>query len=114
EAYLEALIRDPKLHFARAELFGLGYSTSQPEEEVGAAAKASVDLDLGGVPIDLGTSSDLLARRVAALVGSRLAEPPSAFPSFCILELNMQSVIGWAFLPMEFHHTPLVNVYRYG
>jgi hypothetical protein len=115
EAYFSALTRAPKLHFPRAELLALGYSASQLEEKIETAAAASeVELDLGGVPIDLPKGDDLLARRVAAAAASRSGETFSAFPSFCILELNTRSVIGWAFLPFEFHHTPLVSVYRFG
>lgn len=115
QAYFDALVRDPKLHFARAELLALGYSTDQLDEKIGAAVKtAKTKLDLEGVPIEIGKNDDSLARRVAEVTASRSGGAPSAFPGFCILELNTESVIGWAFLPLEFHHTPVINVYRHG
>lgn len=47
-------------------------------------------------------------------VSKRLAAGGGEYPSCCTVAVDRQRLIGWAFLPFDFHHTVLVNAYHRG
>jgi tetratricopeptide (TPR) repeat protein len=53
-------------------------------------------------------------RGLESAVAERLAGCREEYPSFSIVAVDQRRVAGWAFLPFDFHHTPLVNVYYGG
>jgi tetratricopeptide (TPR) repeat protein len=106
-AYLGALLRDPEFSEPRRELAALDYPLTDFQAVLADLADAAPP-NL----VQLGLRADSAERRVAALLARSEAWARAQFPDFCVVDVSLASAVGWAFLPFDFHHSVLVNVYR--
>jgi tetratricopeptide (TPR) repeat protein len=106
-AYLGALLRDPESSEPRRELAALDYPLTDFQAALTDLAD-SAPLNL----VHLGSREDSAKRRVAALLARSEARARAQLPDFCVVDVSLASAVGWAFLPFDFHHSVLVNVYR--
>ena len=106
-AYLGALLRDPEFSEPRRELAALDYPLTDFQAVLADLADAAPP-NL----VQLGLRADSAERRVAALLARPEARARAQLPDFCVVDVSLASAVGWAFLPFDFHHSVLVNVYR--
>jgi hypothetical protein len=106
-AYLDALSRDPAFTEPRRELAALDYSQTDLEAALSELADTA-PLNL----VHFGSRGEIAARRTSALLSRSEARQRAHFPDFCLVDISLASAVGWAFLPFDFHHSALVNVYR--
>jgi tetratricopeptide (TPR) repeat protein len=106
-AYLDALIRDPEFSEPRRELAALDYPLTDFQAVLADLADAAPP-NL----VQLGLRADSAERQVAVLLNRSEARARAQFPDFCVVDVSLASAVGWAFLPFDFHHSVLVNVYR--
>jgi tetratricopeptide (TPR) repeat protein len=102
DAYAHALALDPELSHARAELLALGLSDTDIEYRITKNERAySVEFDV-------------LANTPVNFPDDQPTKISIADPTFRVVELDTTRIAGWAYLPIDFHHTPLINIYRRG
>lgn len=123
--FFAALRIDPNATNARDALIGLGYEADAIDAAVrqgslpvhaliidadntsdfGPAPATSTDPipDLANTPIAGG--ADLAAATATPFVTAGL-------PDFRVVSVDTERAVGWAFLPCDFHHSVLVNVYQ--
>ena len=102
DAYVHALALDPELSHAHLELSALGLSDADIEDRITKDERAySVQFDVA-------------ANTPVNFPGYQPTTISIVDSTFCVVELDTARIIGWAYLPIDFHHTPLINIYRQG
>ncbi len=102
DAYVHALALDPELSHARVELSALGLSDTDIEDRITKDERA------------YSVQYDVVANTPVNFPGDQPTTISIVDSTFCVVELDTTRITGWAYLPIEFHHTPLINIYRQG
>ena len=102
DAYVHALALDPELSYARVELSALGLSDTDIEDRITKDERA------------YSVQYDVVANTPVNFPGDQPTTISIVNSTFYVVELDTTRITGWAYLPIEFHHTPLINIYRQG
>jgi hypothetical protein len=130
-AFFRALAIDPDCVPARDGLAAAGVAPdaiASTLERGTLSTAGQVDEATMGAPLQSPNFRTLAAPRFHRPAGTPVADAPGLsravseilagsggeYPSYCTVAVDQQRLVGWAFLPFDFHHRVLVNAYHRG
>jgi len=77
-------------------------------------ASARTRIAQGSLQPSLALAPVAHGQNLQSAVAEAITTCGGTYPSLCVVAADQRRVVGWAFLPFDFHQTVLVNVYHQG